>query len=372
VRGFRHVRWLAVVSAVALTTGIAVPVLASTGQPGTAAGPGWRVTELLANGGDAATGAASSATDAWLATGAKILHWTGKDWQSVAAPEVIKKGAGTPFLALTPGQSSAWAFGYTQNPDTFVNRGFAVRWTGKGWASPTLFANGTVVQAAVAPARNDVWAFMLGSGNAVRYNGTKWTTAPSTGMALQSASALSANDIWVLGDKPGTVAGNFRLVVKHWNGKTWSAAKLPAVAVPGGEDAYADQITAISDRNIWVTGYLGFDGPDALLLHWNGAAWSQVTIPYELGDPIEMAADGTGGIWLSGLLDSLGQQAYLAHYAGGQWTSLPVPAVSGTTAAAPYGMAAIPGTRSVWGVGSVDYSTAPKVVAKGAILKYGS
>jgi hypothetical protein len=377
VRRFGKVRWLAVVSAAALTTGIAVPVLASTGQPGTeqASVPGWRVTRLLPGIGSA-TIVASSTTDAWLAGGSTILHWTGGTWQSVPAPASIKKAVATPVLALAPGQpSAAWAFDYTQNPDNGVNRAFAVRWTGKGWSSPTLFAQGTVIQTAVAPARNDVWAF--GGDYAVRYNGTKWSTAPSTGIGVWSASALSGSDIWVVGSPPGTVKGNFRIVVKHWDGKKWTAARLPAVAVPAApavETAWPVQVTAISDKDVWVTGtvsYPGEVGPDALLLHWNGKAWSQTTIPYQVGDPIIMAPDGKGGIWLSGTLYP-GQEPYFFHDAGGHWTSVPIPAVPHTTAGDFSGMAAIPGTTSVWGAGSVISGTPPSIHGKNAILKYGN
>jgi hypothetical protein len=383
VRGFGNVRWLAVAAAVALATGIVVPVLsgtglASTGLASTAPAPGWRVTEVIP-GGAAENIAASSATNAWLAAGTtKLLHWTGKDWQSVAVPAVIKnKYATVPFFALTPGQpSSAWAFGFQQNLATATNRGYAVHWTGKGWANSTLFAAGTDLQTAVAPAKNDVWAF--GGSYALRYNGKKWSTAPSPGILGWSASALSASDIWLLGLPPGTVKGNFRIAIRHWNGKKWTAVKLPAIPMPTDDSAYPEQITAISDRNVWVAGTVsnpgsGLVGPDALLLHFNGSAWTRVTVPYPVGDPLTIASDGTGGIWLSGLLygGTEPQEPYFFHDAGGQWTSVAVPAAPGTTVGDFSGMAAIPGTTSVWGGGSVISGTPPNIHSEGDILKYG-
>jgi hypothetical protein len=77
-----------------------------------------------------------------------------------------------------------------------------------------------------------------------------------------------------------------------------------------------------------------------------------VTYPYGAVDGMDplalaLAPDGTGGIWLAV------QQHWLAHEHDGRWTLTSTPFMI-------QALAWIPGTRSVWAVGS------------GGILKYGS
>ena len=81
-------------------------------------------------------------------------------------------------------------------------------------------------------------------------------------------SAVSASDIWAVGDQSGG------LLIMHWNGKSWKLVKNPFVPVP--EHGHAlNSVAAISAKDAWAVGYYG-GGCCGLFTHWNGTAWKHV------------------------------------------------------------------------------------------------
>jgi hypothetical protein len=113
--------------------------------------------------------------------------------------------------------------------------------------------------------------------------------------------------------------------------------------------------------------------PGSVLLHWNGQAWSQVTVPYPTDQPGSLAQDGHNGIWLSVYGDATENYTpYLVHDSHGHWSRVAVPTVPGDANTQLSMLSWIPGTRSVWAVGETFPVDNPDGVSQGVILKYGS
>jgi hypothetical protein len=66
---------------------------------------------------------------------------------------------------------------------------------------------------------------------ALHFDGFEWSVVPtvnpgSTGNVLYGVSAVSANDVWAVGQKIGD-AGPDQALVEHWNGFSWSEVPVP-------------------------------------------------------------------------------------------------------------------------------------------------
>jgi hypothetical protein len=68
---------------------------------------------------------------------------------------------------------------------------------------------------------------------------------------LSSVAAVSANEAWAVG-----FAGTFtdlRALVLRWDGSAWSEVALPVIA---GRGSYLYGVHATSSTNVWAVGYL--------------------------------------------------------------------------------------------------------------------
>ena len=149
----------------------------------------------------------------------------------------------------------------------------ALSWPGRSWparlavivASISLF----LVSVPAGPARAD-------DGPASRI------PAPSPAAmsyripgGLNGVAAASAADAWAVGYTGKSYSG--RALMLHWNGSAWSRVTTPAVLTGPGE---LTAVTVVSASSAWAVGSTGSSGqPHTLLLHWNGSAWREVTNP---------------------------------------------------------------------------------------------
>jgi hypothetical protein len=145
---------------------------------------------------------------------------------------------------------------------------------------------------------------------------------------------------------------------------------------PSGDFVQPASIAPISSANVWAIAALS-EGEGvangAVLLHWNGEAWTQVKVPFTLNGPQYITSDGHGGFWLYSPEYVKGSYlTYLFHYSDGRWTYVAIPHTKGD-ATQIQALATIPGTTSVWAAG-IGYPSPdnPSGISNGVILKYGA
>ncbi len=365
--------------AAAIAVGAAVGLVASGAQ---AAGtPGWRFAEVYPQVDQMLSVSASSAANAWAVGQTSDLrlfvsHWNGRKWQTLPeptdlpfSPNGVVVGAA---VAATAGQR-AWVFVSRENDELGTSEVDAVEWNGTSWTAAHGFGAPPDPGAPIASGPDDVWGFGSGNGTAwaVHFNGKGWSriSIPVSGSA---ASGSAAAGDWVT----GTVAAQpTRVAVLHWSRGAWRNVALPKISVPKGKQMLPGLIAAATPASVWATVRVGPPaGPGSvttILLHWNGKAWSKVSVPK--GVNVDgLASDGHGGFWVAsptfGKSPGLVTGLVMYHYSGGRWTHVQGPARRGwVTSLGGGNMQSVPGTRSVL-ENAILFSSHG---FDGAILKYG-
>jgi len=229
----------------------------------------------------------------------------------------------------------------------------ALEWRGRSWSAEQAFAD--LPGGAIASGPDDVWGFDSGTPSADHYNGTSWSQVSIPVIVAQASGNAAAGD-WVTG---AVAAQPGRVELLHWSNGAWRNAVLPKIAVPNGDQMFPGAVDAATLADIWVTLSVGPSagrGPmTAILLHWNGKAWSKVAVPNGISLS-SLASDGHGGAWMTS--DTAAPVMY--HYSGGRWTHVPRPVKTDLQS----DLELIPGTQSVLATAEVSGSA-------GAILKYG-
>jgi hypothetical protein len=117
------------------------------------------------------------------------------------------------------------------------------------------------------------------------WNGTQWSvvSSPNTTLpynALSGVTATSANNIWAVGLYNNRLGRSARTLIEHWNGSQWGIVSSPNV--PQTKNTLMG-VTAISANDIWAVGDYATSVPSqtvhTLIEHWDGSQWSIVTSP---------------------------------------------------------------------------------------------
>ena len=220
-------------------------------------------------------------------------------WVQVASPN--PSGTRNMIRGISGTSSSdVWAVGsyeevFSYNPYN-VQNDLLLHWNGTGWQQfPALHLSTTLDDLwdveAISP--NNVWAagtyndFATTRAELLHYDGSSWTNHSlpfiTGGSYLYSLHALSATDIWAAGGQAGSPT---RLCyVIHYNGSSWTEIAVPAV---GTYRNTFNDIHGISSNDIWAAGHRGNSYGDfhALIMHWNGTTWSNVSLPSSIVTPL--------------------------------------------------------------------------------------
>jgi hypothetical protein len=237
-----------------------------------------------------------------------------------------------------------------------------LRWTVNHWAPPTRLS--AAIDAAVAPSASDVWAFGAPAGDAragyiAHFNGKSWQHAAFP-VQVQSASALSAGDIWAGGSASDGPDGS--VVIEHWNGKAWRTTPVPGLGIPPTSWTGV-LVVAEAPGDVWAhVGVLGHGTQYGILLHWNGKAWARVAFSCGGRMVSAFAPDGQHGVWLAVVGSS--SRDWFCHGAQGHWAKTSIPERAGQQPGIDQ-LAWIPGTRSLWATAGFDADVGE------VILKYG-
>ncbi len=188
------------------------------------------------------------------------------------------------------------------------------------------------------------------------WNGTNWSIVPSPNVPtlnniLNGVTAISATDIWAVGDTFSETQEGASTLVEHWDGTTWSIIPSPSPIEYSGFSGVA----AISATDIWAVGSgrepnYGNEGVGLLIEHWNGSQWSVVPSPTSIGTLNSVTAISTNNVWAVGMTGSGPSASLIEHWDGTQWSIVQHPDPPERRVEL-RGVAAVSATN-IWAVGS--------------------
>src|SRR5215212_1239427 len=152
--------------------------------------------------------------------------------------------------------------------------------------APNPSQDNNFVQDVAVISPNDVWIVGYYDGDnfsvhsfTMHWDGSVWSHVPSPNpdldfTTLSSVDAVSANDVWAVGEKGRNTKLHFAI---HWDGQQWTELPVPIRA--GGQCwNRLSGVQAIAANDVWAVGYTTCEAPGIgrnVTVHWNGSAWSQ-------------------------------------------------------------------------------------------------
>lgn len=238
------------------------------------------------------------------------------------------------------------------------------------------------VVAALALLGGGAVAAALSGSPSVRTSGARLVAPPqpADGRVL-SVSVASANSAWAVGvacELCGESANVGQALVLHWNGNTWSQARIPST----GDAAHLSAVVSGPGGTAWAVGYYcpsdcggSPNGYRTLVLHWNGTSWSRVSSPSPGTGPdsgfagLSSVSVGPGGTaWAVGdyycvRCGTSGEaQPLILHWTGATWTQVASPALPSSGVL--YSVTSGPG-GSAWAAGWYCPATCGKTPPSG-------
>lgn len=296
-----------------------------------------------------------------------VEHSAGSGWRRIGVPAPLVASAEASVALGTSSFKDTWLIDPPASPTAATTR--VLRWNGSKWlvrAIPAwavhLNLSGTyeVVPEIFGP--RSVWIFSMGvdaftkpDHYVARFNGRVWTKLQMPAIPVQ-VSALSPDDIWVLGATAASPQKASTQVLMHWNGRRWRTVALPRVRVPANSTEYVNDPVALGPNDVWIQRQIlrGQAGAVTMYLqHWNGRFWRRVAKPQQISIVDNMTQDGHGGLWLAVNGPKPAYRWYIYHLNGGTWTRDSVPAASGTNVLDLIDLRWVPGTRSVFAAGNM-------------------
>jgi hypothetical protein len=140
---------------------------------------------------------------------------------------------------------------------------------------------------------------------------------------LFDVAADAPGDAWAVGriyprgDSPPPL-------IVRWNGAAWSQVTLPAPVLAAARNSVFESVSASSRTNVWAF------SDTTRWLHFDGTAWTtgRLLKPRRSSQVLisSVLALSKTDVWaFGGRLTSRGQSAYAAHFDGTTWTPTPVP-----------------------------------------------
>jgi hypothetical protein len=297
----------------------------------------------------------------------QALHWDGKRWLLAKTPAVAQAlgrftDPGQIEDTLTdlscPAADSCWAVGSAGGPVSggavLVNQ--VLHWDGKTWSvapsmpDPAGHAPGDdnfLATIACTSAGNCWAAGEYGSApggdfsahnEMLHWSQGKWVSVPAPNPggaaagdtnAIQSLSCPSASDCWAAGSYGGPGGAAWLDELLHWDGTKWSQVSVPNPAGAGhGKTNVLNGVACSSSTDCWAVGDLGDNPRRGQALHWDGSAWSRVSMPEPGGhgraDLTELDAvrcTGPANCMAVGLTrrGSVPSSDLILHWTGSKW-----------------------------------------------------
>ncbi len=370
----------AVFAAAALTFASAGAIAAGPALAALSAVPGWRIVATDNRSGidDEIAVIALSSSNAWSGGNVSpshtsegmpfIEHWNGHRWRTDRLPGGL---SGSIQVISASAWNNVWAFGAN-----FSGIGaYALRYNGHGWRLVKRFPSLSTITGAAVLSPTNVWMFSAFSGAVQHYNGSRWSalTVSPFEQFYDSAKVLPDGQIWALAAQNGTenvVAGT-----PKGSGYAWTTTALTGYSSGSSGSSPLTTIVPVSATDVWALGggvriVKGRDHWYPLVAHYDGVKWQKVPVGGSFTLQQDAAAsDGHGGLWLTTGWDSTGVPPRILHLVGHRFTKVNIAPRDGLYVGV-FGLAKIPGSTSIWGVGGLVGlgATGPN---QGIILKYG-
>jgi hypothetical protein len=266
--------------------------------------------------------------------------------------------------------SSAWAVGSWYDVNLAAPRTLIERWNGTSWstvASPNATEYYNELHDVDATSATSAWAVGYANGSsgvngaprntlAERWNGTSWTVTPTPQPGvnfrqLYGVKAVSAGDAWSVGWYYDTSLHGEALIL-HWNGTAWAQVTAPD---PGTSGNTLESVAGTAANDLWAVGYYTNSGEKGVLghplaVHYNGTGWVQTPMP-ESGTGTflhSVTALSANDVWAVGSKNGYSTPvAY--HWNGSSWSEVPTAPATGTGNNILYGVAGVAG--NLWAVG---------------------
>ena len=213
---------------------------------------------------------------------------------------------------------------------------------GPSWSTVPSAQQLTNPQAITAISENDIWvvgakvtdpAAARTATGAEHWDGNSWSLFPTPsvgadGNMLNGTDGVASRDVWAVGYS--ATGERYKTLVEHWNGTQWSI--VPSPNVSAAEYNVLTSVDALGQNNAWAVGsYLTANSRKTLIQRWNGSSWNIVSSPnanVQSNSLLGVAAVGPGNIWAVGWKSSPdGLRPLVLHLSGTQWTTVNVPTV---------------------------------------------
>lgn len=334
--------------------------------------------------------AALSQTNAWAVgvrgRDAAIMHWDGSGWKSAPLPSIAATSSALNMVSAV-NADDIWAVGRVDLHPLILH------WNGASWSqvdTPLVTAYSSQLSSLAIVNADDIWAAgaALSAPNDTshdimeHWDGHAWRMAATPpGTMFNALTANPTGGVWGL---ITTTEQTTQIV--HWDGHVWQSNPAPDASVPG---LNLQAITVGNDGAVWVAGSyfpVGANWAEPIVERWDGASWSvvpsgQVEARGAWLTNLAVASDGT--VWAAGTLRNISTRldnAMLEHLDGNpHHTALHLyPSFYSdphhNDAFGVTGMAAAPGTNTVWvtgGTGSVPNTYLPPIDSNGPVASGG-
>jgi hypothetical protein len=284
-------------------------------------------------------------------------------WEVMANPQV---GLGDNALSMLSAISAddIWAVG-TTNASSAASQMLIEHWDGTSWTvapNPVISTTRSLLYGVAALAANDVWAVGAYAVNNIdqtltlHWDGTSWQVVPSPNVspdwneALGQVAAISANDVWAVGNL-AISDGHWGYLMMHWDGLQWTGVAGPGL--PANKGVAITGLAAASANDVWAAGgYMDTDyAAQPLIFHWDGTSWASPARP-STGLLTQVDARSANDAWAIGVGNAPagGSTTLIWHWDGAAWSSVSSPSPAGV----PAGLTALRGFSSddVWAAGT--------------------
>ena len=169
-------------------------------------------------------------------------------------------------------------------------------------------------------------------------------TLPASSSGFDQLAATGPGSAWAAGSVcANTSCTRNTLVVRHWNGKAWTAVSVPKAYVNSSAEQ-GDSAVAAASGNAWIMNSVAAGAGNATaVLHWTGRGWGATAkLPAIVTSAVATSA---ANAWALGaaVTSATPGVPYAAHFNGRKWAAVRVP-VAGLHASAT-------SAKNIWAAG---------------------